>query len=650
MGGWCKGDWGAAPWAGCKGKACGKDSKGPVGMGKGLDGWRNPSGWDAGWWGSDSWDIDAWGADTWKGCKGKGKGEENGIARGVESGQGMIMDSSANPSRHQAIVVPGRCMGDQSMQQGIVVPGKGMGDPNMQQGIVVPAKGMCMGMGNFNGFAMAGKAKGKGKRDPDQTVWVGNLPYTAQAEAVKEFFGNFGNVVDVDMKYDHNTGEFRGFAFVSFEDKITVDSLCAMTSMEFEGRPVDMRPAGGGLGARKAESGKDKGVGKGKKGDGKDKGKDKSASEDRIFVGGLPPTATQSSVMTHFQQYGVVKSVDLKFGQDGLFRGFGFITFDSKQTADFVRLNAASTQFEGAMIVCKATLQSDGGDGPAPERLFLGGLPKSTTPAMVHEHFAQFGEIVNVDLKYDQQGSFRCFGFVTMANKEGADKVSELPHVIEGRTIDVKRAVEHDGTFKVDSGFKGKGKGGEAVGALGGAISHMDLLAALGGCSGVGAFGGAGGVNLLGALGGGACGAMGGASFAQQLQLQQLQQLQQLHQQAAAQLPQAAPTGFDPAVLALLGMSGLLPVQQAQAAPAPMVVQPQAAPHGFDAATLAALGFNTAPAALAPSAEPGPLDRWIAMIGGGNGGGAQPPAMFQLQAGTQVAASQMTLDARFAPY
>lgn len=58
----------------------------------------------------------------------------------------------------------------------------------------------------------------------------------------------------------------------------------------------------------------------------------------KIFVGGLPPHASEDDVRKHFSQFGGVEHCSLKTdAETGRSRGFAFITFSSVEEANAVR-------------------------------------------------------------------------------------------------------------------------------------------------------------------------------------------------------------------------------------------------------------------------------------------------------------------------
>ena len=78
-------------------------------------------------------------------------------------------------------------------------------------------------------------------------------------------------------------------------------------------------------------------------------------------------------------------------------------------------------------------------------KLFVGNLSWDTTDASLAEFFAQAGEVLEAKIIMDRMtGKSRGFGFVTMADAEGAEKAkAELNgKELDGREIKVDSARE----------------------------------------------------------------------------------------------------------------------------------------------------------------------------------------------------------------
>jgi len=87
-------------------------------------------------------------------------------------------------------------------------------------------------------------------------------------------------------------------------------------------------------------------------------------------------------------------------------------------------------------------------------KLFIGGLDYRTTDDSLKSHFEQYGEIVDVIVMKDPQTKrSRGFGFVAFSHSYMVDEAQKnRPHVIDGRTVDTKRAIPRDEIGKSDGG------------------------------------------------------------------------------------------------------------------------------------------------------------------------------------------------------
>jgi len=101
-----------------------------------------------------------------------------------------------------------------------------------------PADGGPGGLGQAGGSyvpphlrgkgAGAGERMGGGKYDRDDlaTLRVTNLSEGADEQELKELFGRWGNVTRVFLAKDRETGRAKGFAFVSYADRVQAERAC----------------------------------------------------------------------------------------------------------------------------------------------------------------------------------------------------------------------------------------------------------------------------------------------------------------------------------------------------------------------------------------------------------------------------------------
>jgi RNA recognition motif-containing protein len=88
-------------------------------------------------------------------------------------------------------------------------------------------------------------------------IYVGNLPYTATEGDVSDLFANYGPVERVKIITDRETGQSKGFAFVTLGDQSQLNAAIeALNGFDYSGRalrvnasePKEPRAGGGGGG------------------------------------------------------------------------------------------------------------------------------------------------------------------------------------------------------------------------------------------------------------------------------------------------------------------------------------------------------------------------------------------------------------------
>ena len=87
-------------------------------------------------------------------------------------------------------------------------------------------------------------------------LYVGNLSFRIEEQALEALFASVGHVNSVSLVRDRETGQSRGFAFVEMADASQGQAACAaLDQREFEGRrltvnearPQERRSNGGGF-------------------------------------------------------------------------------------------------------------------------------------------------------------------------------------------------------------------------------------------------------------------------------------------------------------------------------------------------------------------------------------------------------------------
>lgn len=86
-------------------------------------------------------------------------------------------------------------------------------------------------------------------------LYVGNLPFTATEESVRNLFAPHGTVEKLSLISDRDTGQPRGFGFVEMSGPDASRAMQALNGQDFGGRPLKVneaqdKPRTGGGGGR----------------------------------------------------------------------------------------------------------------------------------------------------------------------------------------------------------------------------------------------------------------------------------------------------------------------------------------------------------------------------------------------------------------
>jgi len=188
------------------------------------------------------------------------------------------------------------------------------------------------------------------------TVYVGGVSYDARENDVQEFFSQCGEVVSVRLPTFPDSGRAKGIAFVEFADKAAVDAALNLTDSEFLGRSIKVDVARGKTersdrGGYNDRRGGQRDRSSERYGSRRDNGRDNrggyerrsnrsparqpSEPSDSVFVGNLAFAASERDLADHFAGCGSIVSVRIPTDRNsGRQKGFGYVTFESREAAD----------------------------------------------------------------------------------------------------------------------------------------------------------------------------------------------------------------------------------------------------------------------------------------------------------------------------
>ena len=162
---------------------------------------------------------------------------------------------------------------------------------------------------------------------------------------------------------------------------------------------------------------------------------------------------------TYFEQFGIVNSCNImRDNETKRSRGFGFLTF--ADAASVAAVMARDHYLDGKNIDPKRAVPRS--EAAKSDKLFVRALPQTCTQESFRAYWRNFGQISDATLMMDKEtGRHRGFGFVNYENAEAVEKVlSSGPHVMDGVTLEVKRAQTKSDNQNNQGNNMGNNRGG----------------------------------------------------------------------------------------------------------------------------------------------------------------------------------------------
>lgn len=190
-------------------------------------------------------------------------------------------------------------------------------------------------------------------------LFVGGLARTTTEETYKEYFGQYGEIVDSVILRDGSTKESRGFGFVTFENSDSIEAVFQARPHHIDGKEVEVKRATPREFNHPAAHEK----------------------TTRLFVGGfkgldLEPEELKSYLEDrHPTNFGSLLKIDfLKNLENGTYKGFGFIDVSDTDFADRIAIAERSFSLKGrTMSIKKAESKGPGQEGRGGQRGGRGG-------------------------------------------------------------------------------------------------------------------------------------------------------------------------------------------------------------------------------------------------------------------------------------
>lgn len=74
-------------------------------------------------------------------------------------------------------------------------------------------------------------------------IFIGGLTPEISDDEIKSFFGQFGNIVEVEMPFDKQKNQRKAFCFITFDSEQVVNELLKTPKQTIAGKEVDVKRA-----------------------------------------------------------------------------------------------------------------------------------------------------------------------------------------------------------------------------------------------------------------------------------------------------------------------------------------------------------------------------------------------------------------------
>lgn len=144
-------------------------------------------------------------------------------------------------------------------------------------------------------------------------IYVGNIPFDTNRDELIEFYEQYGDVKEVYIPMDVNTGGPRGFAFVTMPEEDAVKAIDETNGVMYQGRTLAVsKPLPRGEKAPPRET----------------------PTRTKLYVGNLSFYTELDTVQQLFGEYGDVYDCYMPMDREtGSSRGFAFVTMSPDDAA-----------------------------------------------------------------------------------------------------------------------------------------------------------------------------------------------------------------------------------------------------------------------------------------------------------------------------
>ncbi|CDK27629.1 unnamed protein product [Kuraishia capsulata CBS 1993] len=274
-------------------------------------------------------------------------------------------------------------------------------------------------------------------RNHENTVFVGNLPFSCEWYQLKDHFKEIGEVVRADIIV--RGGRSRGMGTVEFQDYQTAqDAIARYDHTTFLEREIFVRmdqppPEEAARPAREERV--------------REREPRDAPKGFEIYVGNLAYRTTWQDLKDVFRDAGSIVRADVGLDRNGRSRGYGLVYFETKEDADRAIEMFNDYELEGRRLEVRhprsrqepEDRNSDfnrgvSGDGEPSAEIYVDNLPWATTNEDLVDLFANIGSVDKAEVQYNDFGKASGRAVIRFQDEESAaSAIAKLDNYEYGR-------------------------------------------------------------------------------------------------------------------------------------------------------------------------------------------------------------------------
>ncbi|KAB1219732.1 Heterogeneous nuclear ribonucleoprotein Q [Morella rubra] len=246
-------------------------------------------------------------------------------------------------------------------------------------------------------------------------VFIGGLPRDAREEDLRDLCEPIGEILEVRLMKDKETGDARGYAFIAFKTKeVAQKAIEEIHNKDFKGKNLRCSL---------------------------------SETKHRLFIGNVPKSWTEDEFRKVIEEVGPgIENIELiKDPQNpSRNRGFAFVLYYNNACADYSRQKMSNANFKldgNNPTVTWADPKSapDHSAASQVKALYVKNIPENTSNEKLKELFQRHGEVTKVVMPPGKAGGKRDFGFIHFAERSSALKAVKdtEKYEIDGQALEV---------------------------------------------------------------------------------------------------------------------------------------------------------------------------------------------------------------------